>query len=783
MKTNKADSSSLNNYLPLTAGADKKVSGDLYFDTSSGDRKIVLSNGAVVKGNSSGSLIVSSKSGSPLYLSANGETVTDNTVEIYTTLVAPRKNDLMYLGTSSNQWKAVYGKAIYGETVYQKDGDGFVKVPTPRDLEQYATIEWVNENFGEIDTISVNGVNQTITNKNVDITVPVLPENIVTDANYVHTDNNFTTAEKNKLAGLSNFDSSAIEQSIEDLQNNKANQSALNELSGTVSTNTSDITDLKNNKADSSALDNYLPLSGGTMTGRTILPKNAESLRWQADSSSQGYFVRTTYSSTGQEALNISTGNARTSIIFRTNGESSITYDSGTPTLHMRAGTVTINKLNDASGTYSLDVEGKVNATELYQNGKQVATIDDIPTVLPNKIESISINNTPLDIVDKNVDIPLGSSSTFGVLKVGTGLSVDGGTVSLNTSGLITDSNLTTKVESVVGTQSTLTTTAKTLVGAVNELDSELGQLDTKVNNLNALKVLNKGVIEATEETVDTVATNYIQTNYSRAPENNDGLIITIDGDKILYIYSSHSSKWVSAGAESIDISEASYGTKGILKVKSGTGLSISNGELSLNDLSGTYVTTSTAQDISGAKRFDDAQFKVDDTTYRYALTSPAGWRTQKRYLVGVNALNEKFSNCSESVYMENNKLFSNGSEVLNLLDNQTITGAKTFDANITLTNNKAILTKTSSGTSVNLIKLNSSDQIQLGGSDVSLIYAMTNIVPKANTEISLGSETNKFTNMYLSGTLSDGENFITVEEICKKSGGSGGGSNIVFRR
>jgi hypothetical protein len=277
-------------------------------------------------------------------------------------------------------------------------------------------------------------------------------------------------------------------------------------------------------------------------------------------------------------------------------------------------------------------------------------------------------------------------------LKVGNGLSVDSGVVSLNTSGLITDTNLSTKVQSVVGTQSTLTTTAKTLVSAVNELDSELSTLSSKVDNIDALKVLNKDVITATEDTVQTVATNYIQTEYNRAPNNNDGLIITINGDKILYIYSSYSSKWVSAGAESIDISEASYDTKGILKVKSGTGLSISNGELSLNDLSGTYLTLSTAQDVSGAKRFDSISEKVADNDYRALLTTPKTTSGNKRYLLGQEALtNGLTTNTNESVYMENNKLFSNGSEVLNLLDNQTITGVKTFNNDIVVTGGKGL--------------------------------------------------------------------------------------------
>ena len=56
-----------------------------------------------------------------------------------------------------------------------------------------------------IDSISVNGTVQTITNKNVDITVPTKTsdltndDNVVKDATYVHTDNNYTAVEKTKL--------------------------------------------------------------------------------------------------------------------------------------------------------------------------------------------------------------------------------------------------------------------------------------------------------------------------------------------------------------------------------------------------------------------------------------------------------------------------------------------------------------------------------------------------------------------------------------------------------
>lgn len=81
------------------------------------------------------------------------------------------------------------------------DGDGTTG-------SKFATEAYVNTNGGKIDKIKVNGTEQTITNKAVDITVPTKTSdltndsNFAVDANYVHTDNNYTTAEKNKLSGV-----------------------------------------------------------------------------------------------------------------------------------------------------------------------------------------------------------------------------------------------------------------------------------------------------------------------------------------------------------------------------------------------------------------------------------------------------------------------------------------------------------------------------------------------------------------------------------------------------
>lgn len=84
---------------------------------------------------------------------------------------------------------------------FTNDGDG-------TEDSAYATIEYVTTNGGKINIVKVNGTALPVTDKTVDITVPTkLSEltndgNFVTDASYVHTDNNFTTALKNKLNGI-----------------------------------------------------------------------------------------------------------------------------------------------------------------------------------------------------------------------------------------------------------------------------------------------------------------------------------------------------------------------------------------------------------------------------------------------------------------------------------------------------------------------------------------------------------------------------------------------------
>lgn len=54
----------------------------------------------------------------------------------------------------------------------------------------------------------------------------VLPSDVVHDSRYVHTDNNYTTTEKSKLATLKNYDDTTVKKDIADLKSGKVDKVA-----------------------------------------------------------------------------------------------------------------------------------------------------------------------------------------------------------------------------------------------------------------------------------------------------------------------------------------------------------------------------------------------------------------------------------------------------------------------------------------------------------------------------------------------------------------------------
>lgn len=123
---------------------------------------------------------------------------------------------------------------------------------------QVDLINYIKQNGGKIDGISVNGVPQSIINKVVDIDVPtktselINDSNFVSDENYVHTDNNFTSEEKNKLnsieegAEVNVLEGISIDGVIQPITNKIVNISTSTYTAGNGIDITNDVISIKN---------------------------------------------------------------------------------------------------------------------------------------------------------------------------------------------------------------------------------------------------------------------------------------------------------------------------------------------------------------------------------------------------------------------------------------------------------------------------------------------------------------------------------------------------------
>ena len=112
-------------------------------------------------------------------------------------------------------------------------------------------------------------------------------------------------------------------------------------------------------------------------------------------------------------------------------------------------------------------------------------------------------------------------------------------------------------------------------------------EIQALIDNLNAVKILNKddvsgGVVSAATADVNSVCTSYVQTNYSRAPEDFDGLLVTVtdnNNDIVLYVYSTASASWVDISRNiTISIANATSTTAGIAKLYNAIGTQTDGG-------------------------------------------------------------------------------------------------------------------------------------------------------------------------------------------------------------
>lgn len=125
-----------------------------------------------------------------------------------------------------------------------------------------------------LEGIQKNGTNVTITNKIANISVPTKLSdltndgNFVSDASYVHTDNNYTTTEKNKLSGI---DTGAQVNVLEGIQKNGTNVTITNKIANIiVPTKLTDLTNDDNFVSDASYVhtdNNYTTAEKNKLSG------------------------------------------------------------------------------------------------------------------------------------------------------------------------------------------------------------------------------------------------------------------------------------------------------------------------------------------------------------------------------------------------------------------------------------------------------------------------------------------------------------------------------------
>ena len=89
----------------------------------------------------------------------------------------------------------------------------------------------------------------------------------------------------------------------------------------------------------------------------------------------------------------------------------------------------------------------------------------------------------------------------------------------------------------------------------------------------------------------------------------------------------------------------------------------------------------------------------------------------------------------------------------INLSNYLPLTGG-TLSGNLILNNSIAIQSKNSSGTALNILYTNSSNNIILGNTSLSGIYTYNGIYPGATNSYNLGTSSSQWKNLYLSGTL-----------------------------
>ena len=173
----------------------------------------------------------------------------------------------------------------------------------------------------------------------------------------------------------------------------------------------------------------------------------------------------------------------------------------------------------------------------------------------------------------------------------------------------------------------------------------------SKLTFIHILNTSSQLVITATSDTVQSVATKYVQDNYGRDPQQWDGLVITMtdsDNDKILYTYTTASGMWLNVGVNNVDLTDyvskdgisdinISYGGEKSLSYDLTHGITVtSNGQIKYKDNTVHQITTEYNLPIIAG---DNITIDANATNNKVVISAKGGDLTNYYTKEEVNAM------------------------------------------------------------------------------------------------------------------------------------------------
>ena len=585
----------------------------------------------------------------------------------------------------------------------EKDFTGGLK----KNGKTVATEEYVNANGGKIDTISVNNVQQTITNKNVNIEVPTDVSEISTTAQMSAINSGIDSSKVSKIASNEAMIESLAEQVVTDYVpktrtvNNKSLANNITLTAGDVNALPSDTTYVSSVNGNSGAITGIATTTSVTNVSNRVtaiegkIPSQATSTNQLADKD----FVNSSINSVTAFYI---TKNAQGDP-FSTKAEltGATTYYCG--------GEVRVPTRNDYAIVLSDETEDNGTTRYIYYNQWEF---------------QYKINETPLTANQLSA-INSGITSTL---------------VSKITANETNIAELTQDLNDYVPTSRTINN--KPLTNNITLTASDVGALSN-----------------------DTVI-----------PAVNDGqLTIQKNGTSIGTFTANQSGN----STINITVPTGAAASKGVVtSVDTSSNLPTSNAVKSFVEGKG-YITSSasiTGNAATATKATGDGN--GNNIVNTYATKSALTAVEEKIPIVNDGNLIIRVNNTETARFTANQSgnvfadfTIPSTSSFVTKTGNETISGEKTHSANIVLDNDKYIYTKNSSGTSKRLIGLASNNNLLLGDTATDIIVN-SGIRPSTNYSgaVDLGLSTNKWGNIYFSGSLHDGTNSVKVSQIATKT-------------